>query len=128
MSSANFPTDVARYEFLRSRVQEGELSTVVEVVEGMGEMLERVHWIGGYDGRDIEFTMGGTGHDFVRCYVFDFNQIHSFDVHLGDFHALVDLFFANDPYYPRPRPDENLYKVFGSAYCAACLEELRPRD
>ena len=46
-----------------------------EIAEGMGEMLGHLHWRGGYDGRDIEFIMGGRGFSGVAMYVIDFNQV-----------------------------------------------------
>lgn len=34
---------------------------IEEIAYGMGEMLGRVHWFGGYDGRDIEFAVSCSG-------------------------------------------------------------------
>lgn len=43
-------------------------------------MLGRIHWIPGYDGRDIEFVMAGSGLG-LRYYVdIDFNKRRDFDV------------------------------------------------
>ena len=71
----NFPLDVSRYEILLSRTAGGTLLSVMDVADGLGEMLSRIHWIAGYDGRDIEFVMGGDGYGSVRYYVIDFNQV-----------------------------------------------------
>ena len=38
---------------------------------------------------------------------------------------LVDAFFSNDPYYPRPVLQDALYIVFKQAYMGACLAEHR---
>jgi hypothetical protein len=34
--------------------------------------------------------------------------------------GLVDAFFANDPYYPRPYPTDPLYRQFSAGYMSAC--------
>lgn len=38
---------------------------------------------------------------------------------------LADAFFANDPYYPRPRAQDKLYKAFRAAYMVTCSESQR---
>lgn len=37
--------------------------------------------------------------------------------------GLVQAFFSNDPYYPRPRQTDNLYMVFKEAYLQEYPEE-----
>jgi hypothetical protein len=73
-NSANFPLDVSRYQQFQEAHGE-DLPNVDEIVQGMGEMLARLHWRGGYDGRDIEFVMGGTFFSDVAMDVIDFNQV-----------------------------------------------------
>jgi hypothetical protein len=46
--------------------------TVDDIVYGMGDILGRLHWCGGYDGRDVEFIMGGASFsgvamNIIRC-------------------------------------------------------------
>jgi len=36
-----------------------------------------------------------------------------------------NFFFTNDPYYPRPDPDDPLYKEFGNGYLSAHPKESR---
>jgi hypothetical protein len=36
---------------------------------------------------------------------------------------LVSAFFANDPYYPRPRTSDALYNNFKAAYLSSCNDE-----
>jgi hypothetical protein len=36
-----------------------------------------------------------------------------------DIPTLVDAFFVNDPYYPRPDPEDPLYKRFRTGYMSA---------
>lgn len=50
------------------------MPTAREVSFGMGEMLGQIHWTGGYDARDIEFVMGGTGLSGITLYCIDFNS------------------------------------------------------
>ena len=82
-----------------------EIATVLEhastaqIMGEMGRMLARIHHVAGFDGRDIEFVLGGADHKKPCYFCIDFNQMRS---HGGDASALVDSFFANDPYYPRP--------------------------
>ena len=42
-----------------------------------------------------------------------------------DVTPLVDAFFANDPYYPRPVPGHPLYDIFRQAYLRSCGTERR---
>lgn len=76
-NSANFPLDAARYNNLRESTPTNmELPDLLEVAAGMGEMLGRIHFMGGYDARDIEFVLGGDGFSGFSLYVIDFNQIY----------------------------------------------------
>ncbi|KAI0351815.1 hypothetical protein OH77DRAFT_1523922 [Trametes cingulata] len=87
----------------------------------MAELLAKVHWDTGYDGRDIEFVLAGAPYaPVVRFYLIDFNQVREFDRLGGDVTTLVDAFFANDPYYPRPIPGEPLYDIFKETYLRSC--------
>ncbi|KAI9065022.1 hypothetical protein FKP32DRAFT_1590975 [Trametes sanguinea] len=108
----NFPVDVSRYERLRKEFPE-DLLPVEEVVEGMAATLSGVHWDAGYDARDVEFVMAGVADSaMVGLYLIDFNQTRSFDKSHADVTALVEAFFINDPYYPRPIPGDPLYETF----------------
>lgn len=104
-SMINFPIDIARYTTLLRLFEGGELIGLDQIAGGMGEMLGRIHWVAGYDGRDIEFVMAGSGLG-VRYYVIDFNQMRRFDREewQSNVEGLIDAFFSNDPYYPRPVP------------------------
>ena len=75
INTNNFPMDSFRYEWLRTIVGEMFLPSAEEVALEIGEMLGRIHWHGGYDGRDIEFVMGGDGLAGFKFYVIDFNQV-----------------------------------------------------
>ena len=41
----------------------------------MGETLGRLYWLGGDDGRDIEFVMGGATFSVIAMNFIDFNQV-----------------------------------------------------
>ena len=43
----------------------------------------------------------------------------------NEIQQLVDSFFMNDPYYPRPNPNDSLYKEFSNGYMSAHPKELR---
>ncbi|KAJ7270873.1 hypothetical protein C8J57DRAFT_1716111 [Mycena rebaudengoi] len=118
-----FPLDEARYENLRGAV--ADLHTLSEVAQGMGEMLARLHFRGLVDARDIEFVLGGDGYGDHTFYIIDFDQVRPFDPALGSVEPLVDAFFSNDPYYPRPRNSNPLYTEFKNAYLTACPNETR---
>lgn len=138
-NSANFPLDVSRYRRMQEDTHVDEYSTVDDIVHGMGEMLGRLHWRGGYDGRDIEFVMGGASFSGVAMNVIDFNQVRHFESADDEIkiifpkmrpwsrkedgvHQLVDAFFSNDPYYPRPRRGDPLYQKFCLGYLEATLK------
>ncbi|KAJ7205302.1 hypothetical protein GGX14DRAFT_368238 [Mycena pura] len=122
-STANFPLDEARYEALRGAVS--DLPTLSEVAQGMGAMLALLHFRGLVDARDVEFVLGGDGYGDHTFYVIDFNQVRPFDPASGSVEPLVDAFFSNDPYYPRPRHGNPLYTEFKDAYLTACPDETR---
>jgi hypothetical protein len=78
VNTNNFPLDVRRYEWLRATLKEKSnmvLPSAEELALEMGEMLGKIHWLGGYDARDVEFVMGGDGLNGVLFYVLDFNQV-----------------------------------------------------
>jgi hypothetical protein len=76
-NSANFPLDVSRYRKLLEVSAEGDCvyPSVEDIAYGMGEMLGCLHWRAGYDGRDVEFVMGGASFSGVVMYMIDFNQV-----------------------------------------------------
>jgi hypothetical protein len=40
-------------------------------------------------------------------------------------HQLIEAFFTNDPYYPRPRPNDQLYQMFCTGYMEAYPKEVK---
>ncbi|KAJ7444916.1 hypothetical protein FB451DRAFT_74248 [Mycena latifolia] len=130
INSANFPMDIARMNALRKALDEQGMSGVIatneEIASGMGEMLGKIHWLGGFDARDVEFVMAGSD-SYIRFFIIDFNQMRLFNPDTGDISLLVDSFFVNDPYYPRPTLQDNVYLCFKTAYIDACPLHLRTR-
>jgi hypothetical protein len=88
-NSANFPLDVSRYRQLLDSAKGGDYPSLDEIATGMGEMLGRLHWRCGFDGRDIEFVMGGASFSGVVMNVIDFNQVH------------VHVYVYNSPFFKR---------------------------
>jgi hypothetical protein len=137
-NSANFPLDVARYRKIQNVAKLGECHyhSVEDITSGMGQTLGLVHWRAGFDARDVEFIMGGASFSGVELFMIDFNQV-CFCSRLGrimvlmnfkmrpwnrtkeEIPQLVEAFFVNDPYYPRPRVADPLYQAFKSGYMSA---------
>jgi Zinc finger protein len=44
---------------------------------------------------------------------------------LNEIQQLVEAFYTNDLYYPRPNPDDPLYKEFSTGYLSAHPKESR---
>ncbi|KIY52170.1 hypothetical protein FISHEDRAFT_35658 [Fistulina hepatica ATCC 64428] len=120
-NSSNFPLDAARYTQLRRRFPR-ELDSIENVAHGMGEMLGRLHGRAGVDGRDVEFVLGGDGMFGCSYWVIDFNQVREWNKTEDDIATLVSAFFSNDPYYPRPRPNDSLYQSFKKGYQEAFVQ------
>lgn len=134
-SERNYPLDRTRYETLAAaRV----LPRIEFIAEAMGHMLATLHWKGHNDARDVEFVLASHPNSLgVAFYVIDFNQTQRFEPSLfrstsaardspdGPVNdtpealmdrVLVQPFFDNDPYYPRPRRSDPLYKRFKEGY------------
>ncbi|KAF7347488.1 hypothetical protein MVEN_01505000 [Mycena venus] len=132
----NFPLDQLRYEGLRAAIAavnhaddepESDLPTAAEVAHAMGTMLAHLHFVGRVDARDVEWVLGGDGYGDHLFRVIDFNQTRIFDPALG-VEVLIDAFFINDPYYPRPRPNDALYQEFKAGFLMACPNEAAGLD
>ena len=74
-NSSGFPLDVSRYMRVLEASHGGDYPTVDDIAYGMGEMLGLLHRCVGYDGRDVEFVMGGASFSGVAMYIIDFNQV-----------------------------------------------------
>lgn len=107
--SENFPLDAARIEKLALPAS--------QIAAGMGQMLARINFRAGRDGRDIEFVIcGDAGNPLSKQPTYsciDFNQMRA---HNSDVDVIVSAIVANDPYYPRP--SSPLWASFVDAYTA----------
>jgi hypothetical protein len=103
----------------------------------MARTLAALHWTAKIDANDIEFVLGTTassakscirengGDEEVGVWVLDFNQCSSFEEGtVNGIKKLVDGYYWNDPYYPRPdlknhKKDAALWKTFKVTYLEA---------
>ena len=58
--------------------------------------------------------------NILHCLQFTTSQVRPWDKRPESIDQLVSAFFANDPYYPRPRRSDTLYNHFKIAYLDAC--------
>jgi len=49
--------------------------------------------------------------------------MREWEKNMGGISELVTAFMSNDPYYPRPRPQDPHYQTFRTAYLGACPAE-----
>ncbi|KAK0215729.1 hypothetical protein IW262DRAFT_1277817 [Armillaria fumosa] len=121
INTSVFFLDVTRYNQVAS-CPEGIadwLPNAQVVAEAMGNMLGRIHFGGGYDGRDIEFVLGGNGYSGFEFYVIDFNQMRKWNGTIETVGELVDAYRTNDPYFPLARRGDPIYENFRNGYRAA---------
>ncbi|CAA9961478.1 hypothetical protein PTNB73_04815 [Pyrenophora teres f. teres] len=120
----------------------------------MAQALAFLHWKAGVDANDVEFVLGSSpiisaipteqevraatkntaGHlqvvDFKRrtisIWLLDFNQCKRFTHDAEGIKKLVEGFWFNDPYYPRPNAsnnqDKKLWDVFAEQYLKVSAE------
>ncbi|KAI9817315.1 MAG: hypothetical protein M1826_001630 [Phylliscum demangeonii] len=128
------------YPLWRDRYEELErleaVAPAMTIANAMGVMLFRLHWIAKNDARDVEFVMAGhPKFGRVALYILDFNQTSTIPFGPSNVHdaddaenddvdvdnqparkKMVNSFFDNDPYFPRPRPADPLYQSFRRGY------------
>ena len=101
---------------------------VANTAEEMGRLLAQMHMKAKNDARDIEIVLGAnvtnnsSEPDEPRIWVIDFNQVAPFNYTEGQIPRLVEAFYANEAYFPRPRPSDELYELFSQAYIAECAK------
>ena len=104
----NFPLHVNEMEYLK-------LDTAMYAAT-MARALAVMHWTAGIDANDVEFVLSGSPtNDSISMWLLDFNQCKEFEHNSQGLKQLVDGFWWNDPYYPRPN-DEPLWETFKNAY------------
>jgi hypothetical protein len=122
----------------------------------MARALAVTHWAADMDANDVEFVLGSSpannktahptsqeleacdkdsagklyhwdfDHRSISIQLLDFNQCKTFEHDSQGLKQLVDSFWWNDPYYPRPgsknENDKNLWEIFKKAYLEASDE------
>lgn len=118
--------------------------------EVMAQTLAVMHWKAGIDANDVEFVLGSAPefnktpqhkgiqnetmdtaaklYNFnlerrsIGIWLLDFNQCSTFSDDAAGLKKIVDSFWWNDPYYPRPNStnleDKELWEIFAEAYLA----------
>lgn len=82
--------------------------------------LAILHWQTQVDGMDTELVLGSASQ------MLDFDRATSIELTRDDEDTkLVPAFLGNDPYYPRPDEDRELWKEFAETYLEAscCILE-----
>ncbi|KAH6614821.1 zinc finger protein-domain-containing protein [Boeremia exigua] len=142
----NFPLHVNEMEYLKL-----DTSYYAKL---MAQALAILHWRAGLDANDVEFVFGSSPevtqlptdndlvgldkdsaaslfmtdfhHRTVSVWLLDFNLCGTFSKDASGLKKLVDGFYWNDPYYPRPSAagsgDQELWKVFAKHYVEVSAE------
>jgi hypothetical protein len=117
--------DTYNFPLTRDRAELLGIDTV-QTAREMGRLLAQMHMTAKNDARDIKIVLGANvtngsmRHREARVWVIDFNQVSSFDRTEAQIPSLVQAFFANEAYFPRPHPGDRLYQEFVGAYTAEC--------
>ncbi|KAJ4324700.1 hypothetical protein N0V94_001097 [Neodidymelliopsis sp. IMI 364377] len=120
----------------------------------MAQALAILHWRAHLDANDVEFVFGSSPqctqlptdqdmstvdkdsaaslfvsdfqHRTISVWLLDFNMCQTFTRDNAGLKKLVDAFYWNDPYYPRPSSsnskDKELWKVFATYYMQVSAE------
>ena len=117
-----------------------------QLAKEMAIGLATMHWQAQVDGMDVEFVLGssapwngeqpkgydeaGEGINFERrslhLWMFDFDKAREIELTKHDVDTkMVPAFLGNDPYYPRPQVDEDLWEEFVGFYLKASDVILR---
>lgn len=142
-SLRNFPLRLNMMEYMEVEVS--------QLAEEMAIGLAIMHWQAQVDAMDVEFVLGssttwdtdrpdayvpnGPPHSFrvinfkrraMHLWMFDFDKATEIELTKHDVDTkLVPAFLGNDPYYPRPQVDEELWKEFCGVYLKASEVVLR---
>lgn len=138
--------DTLRNFPLRLNMMEDLEIEVSQLSKEMAIGLAIMHWQAQVDGMDVEFVLGSSatwdgeqpkgydkaakGINFERralhLWMFDFDKATQIELTKHDVDTkLVPAFLGNDPYYPRPQVDEELWEEFCGFYLEASEVILR---
>jgi len=91
----------------------------------MGGLLAALHMGASSDAKDVKIVLGDYDRGLIRnpkVWVLDFNQCSTVTLDHHFIPQLVDAFFENEAYFPRPREGDPLFASFASGYIAASSE------
>lgn len=121
MSLRNFPLHVDEMERL--------CLPITVYITTMAQSLALMHWRAGIDANDVEFVFGDSlrnGSDkvgqTVSIWLLDFNQCRRFSHDQAGLKQLVDGFWWNDPYYPRPSASNAQDMVWWTVFLSKYLD------
>lgn len=137
----NFPLHIDQMQYLKLDIE--------MFARTIAQALAVLHWKVGVDANDVEFVLGSSPQislapspdviqaagkdtaagyyvtDFkcrtISVWLLDFNQCQKFEKSMAGLKQLVNGFWWNDPYYPRPN-DKKLWAVFSEHYLRTSLE------
>ena len=111
------------------------------IAENMGFLLSSLHWVGRVDARGIKYVLAGSSSAFgaISFYAFDLDQSSPFTLQQsstapladrvkGIFEKLGRAFLDNNPYCPKARLGDPVYRAFREGYLSrehACEEEAK---
>jgi hypothetical protein len=76
-SDTDPPITLQQYEALQTLLgMKVKVPSVEELCKAMGDMLGRVHWGAGVNGRDAELCLAGDGSGGLRLVIFDWNMVN----------------------------------------------------
>jgi hypothetical protein len=133
----NFPLHIDQMEYLKLDVD--------LYAKTVAQALAILHWKAGVDANDVEFVLGSSPrkpstkevllanehtaaqlyspdfrHRTISMWLLDFNQCKRFEHNSSGLKQLIDGFWWNDPYYPRPNStksaDKKLWDTFAQHY------------
>jgi Zinc finger protein len=97
-----------------------------KIAQQMGSLLAALHMGASSDAKDIEIVLGGDyDRGLIRnpkVWVLDFNQCSTITLDHHCIPQLVDAFFENEAYFPRPREGDPLFASFASGYIVTSSE------
>jgi hypothetical protein len=113
------------YSLTRDSAEKLGMDTV-KIAQQMGCLLAALHMGASSDAKDVEIVLGG---DYdrglirnLKVWVLDFNQCSTVTLDHHCIPKLVDAFFENEAYFPRPREGDLLFASFASGYIVASRE------
>ncbi|KAI4716225.1 spermine/spermidine synthase [Aureobasidium sp. EXF-10727] len=121
ISLRNFPLHIDEMEHL--------FLPIPTYITTLANSLALIHWTAHLDANDVEFVLGTSrlhtqGHS-IAIWLLDFNQCQTFSRDETGLKQLVDAFWWNDPYYPRPGGEDQRDGVWWTMFLSRYLDASR---